>query len=122
MVKVSGGGEVRPDATTLTDAVPAVAMRLAGTVVLTCPELTKVVARGDPFHVIETALVKPEPLAVNVKSGPPEIALFGERLVRTSGALIVKVSAGGEVLPDSATVTEAVPAVAMRLAAMVVVS
>ena len=62
------------------------------------------------------------PLTVRVNAAPPATAEFGERLVRVAGGLMVKVTAGGEVCPESATVTDAVPADAMSEAGMVVVS
>ena len=41
--------------TTVTDAVPAVAIRAAGTVALSCEEDTNVVANGVPFQfTVET--------------------------------------------------------------------
>ena len=111
-----------PDSATVTEAVPGDAMRGAAMVVVNCPELTKVVVCEAPFQVMEVALVKPEPLTVSGKAPLPAVALLGRRLVIPSDSLMMNVNAGGEILPDSATVTEAVPGEAMRGAAMVVVN
>ena len=81
----------------MTDAVPAVAIRAEGTLAVSWLALTKVVVRFVPFQVTTVDAVKPPPLAVRVKVGPPAVALVGEMLVRLSAGLMVKVSAGGEV-------------------------
>src|SRR5689334_13379576 len=70
MKKVSGDGELCPDCTTVTLAVPTDAMRLAGMVVVSWPELTKLVVWVAPFQVIEVELVNPDPLTVRRKAGP----------------------------------------------------
>ena len=75
-----------------------------------------------PFQVTTVDAVKPPPFAVRVNVGPPAVALVGETLVRLSAGLIVKVSAGGDVWPDCATVTDAVPALAMSAAGTVAVN
>ena len=67
-------------------------------------------------------LIKPVPLMVRVKEGPPATAEFGERLVSVAAALMVKVTAGGEVCPVCVTVTAAVPADAIRVAGTAAVS
>ena len=106
----------------VTDAVPAEAIKAAETAAVSCPALTKVVTRGLPFHVTWLPLVKPVPLTVRVNAAVPATAELGDRLVRVAGALMVKVTAGGEVCPESTTVTEAVPAEAMSDAGTVVVN
>ena len=114
----SGEGEVCPGAATPTDAVPAEAIKVAGTVALSCPGDRKPVAREDPFQVTTVLVVKPEPSTFNVNAGPPAVALFGEMLVSIRGARIVKVRGAVEVSPFAVTATDAVPAVVIRLAGM----
>ena len=58
---------------------------------------------------------KPVPLTVRVKAVPPAVVEFGLTDVMTCRAAMVKVEPA-EFTPFSATVTLAVPAVAMRLA------
>jgi len=91
MVKVRGAGEGWPGADTLTDAVPAVAMRLAETVAVSCVLETNEVVSGVPFQVMFIEDVKPVPFAVNVKAGPPAAVVLGESLVRVNGSLMLKV-------------------------------
>src|SRR5437660_4930004 len=69
--------------TTVTDAVPAVAMFAAGTVAVGCELLTKFVASAIPFQFTTELETKPVPLAVKVKLAPPGMAL-----AETSGLLI----------------------------------
>ena len=106
----------------VTDAVPDEAIRAAGTAAVSCPALTKVVTRLLPFQVTWLPLVKPVPLTVRVNAAVPATAELGDRLVRVAAALMVNVTAGGEGCPESATVTDAVPADAMSDAGTVVVS
>ena len=77
-----------------TEAEPADAMKLAGTVAVNCEPETKEVARTLPFQVTSVLAVKPEPFAVNVNVGPPAVALLGEMLVSVNEvAVMLKVSA-----------------------------
>ena len=85
MVNVSGDGETWPVPATFTDAVPAPAIRAAGTVAVSCPEFTKDVVSADPFHVIDVAAVYPDPFAVRVKAAPPATVELGIILVSVSG-------------------------------------
>jgi hypothetical protein len=102
--------------TTVTDAVPAVAMSPAGTEAVNCVLLTWLVVSPVAFHCtveVETNLV---PVTVSVKAGPPAVALKGESKVAVgTGLLIVKVRAFDVPPPGEGftTVTDAVPAVAM---------
>ena len=84
----------------LTDAVPADAMRDAGTCAVSCPALTKVVVRLLPFHVTCVPETKLAPLTVRVKPAPPATAELGDKLVNVAAGLMVKVTAGGELCPD----------------------
>ena len=107
--------DVTPFSTTVTCAVPAAAMRLAGTWAVNCVALTKLVASALPFHCTTAPETNPDPFTVSVKEGPPAVAAFGLSEVITGPPLIVKV-APPEVTPLSTTVTVAVPGAAMRLA------
>ncbi len=106
-------------AETPTNAVPTEAIKLAGTVAVSCPALTKLVLRDAPFQVTTVAVVKPEPLAVRVNAGPPATAVLGEMLVSVSaGALMVKISVF-EVWLLLFALIEAEPASAIRFAGTV---
>ena len=95
MVNVTAGGEVCPVSVTVTAAVPADAIRAADTVAVNWPAFTKVVTRLVPFQVTCVALVKPAPLTVRVKAGPPAVALWGEILLIDRAVVMVKVSGAG---------------------------
>jgi hypothetical protein len=71
------GDWAEPGICTDTCAVPAVAMFAAGTGAVSCVALTSVVVRAVPFHKISAPVVKPDPLAVIVKLGPPTTAVLG---------------------------------------------
>ena len=120
MVKVTEGGEVCPESTTVTDAVPADAISAAGTAAVSWPALTKVVTRPLAFQVTCVVLVKPAPFTVRVKAGPPAVALCGEMLVIDSAVVMVKVRGAG--CGIALMVTDAVPADAMRAAGTAAVS
>ena len=72
-----------PGLRTVTHAVPAVAVFTAGTVAVSCPLLTNVVASGLRFQRTTEPETKPVPFTVNVKSAPP-----GTMLVGSKGSLI----------------------------------
>src|SRR5262249_33639531 len=80
-----GGGEVVLVAATSMEAVPAFAMRLAGTWAINCVLEIKVVLRGLPLKVTVNAGVNPVPFAVRVNEGPPGATLAGEIDVRVTG-------------------------------------
>ncbi len=65
---------------TVTLALPAAAIRLAGTAALNCVALANVVANGDPFHCTVEPERKPVPVTVSVKAGPPAVAELGARV------------------------------------------
>ena len=50
IVNVAGPERYPPGLTTVMLAVPALAIKLAGTVAVNCVELTNAVARAEPFH------------------------------------------------------------------------
>jgi mRNA-degrading endonuclease toxin of MazEF toxin-antitoxin module len=111
--------------TTVTEAVPGVAMSLAEIAAVNFVPLTKVVVRALPFHCTTELVTKFVPVTVSVKAAPPAVALEGESEVAVgTGLLMVKVSAFDVPPPGEAfsTVTEAVPAVAMSLAEIAAVN
>jgi hypothetical protein len=121
MVKVSPLDVPPPGVgfTTVTDAVPAVAMSLAGTVAVNSVALTYFVASPVPFHFTVEVETKFVPATVRVNAAPPAVALEGESEVGVGdGLLMVKVSPLDVPPPGVGftTVTDAVPAVAMSLA------
>ena len=107
--------EVTPFSTTVTDAVPGVAMRLAVTWAVNCVEFTKVVLSDVPFQSTTAPETKPMPFTVKVKATPPAAAVLGLREVMAGPGAMVKVTPL-EATPFSATVTVAEPAVVTRLA------
>src|SRR4029453_1931483 len=67
---------------TVTDAVPAVAMSVAGIAAVSWVALTTVVVRAAPFHRTTELATKFDPVTVSVNAGPPAAVLDGDRLVR----------------------------------------
>jgi len=63
--------------TTVTGAVPAVAISAAGTVAVSCVTETNVVASGLPFQFTVEPVTKFVPFTVNVNCGPPAVAQVG---------------------------------------------
>ena|ERR1700731_3773048 len=100
--------------TTVTEAVPCVAMSAMEMEAVSFVLLANVVVRADPFQSTTEPETKFEPFTVSVKAGPPAVALLGEiELIAGTGLLMVNVCAF-DVPPPGATfitVTEAVPAV-----------
>ena len=79
---------------TVIEAVPAVAMRAAGTVAVSCVAETNVVASGLPFQFTVEPETKLVPLTVNVTCGPPAVAQVGlsEPIVGTARIVITSVA------------------------------
>jgi hypothetical protein len=107
---------------TVTWAVPAAAMSVAGIDAVNWVEEINVVARSAPFQRTTEFVTKLVPFTVNVNAAPPAVAELGASpLVVGTGlllALIVNVCAL-EVPPPGVglnTVTDAVPAIAMSVA------
>ena len=75
-----------PGFTTLTCAVPAAAMSLAGIAAVTRVALTNVVVRAVPFHCTTDPETESLPFAVSVNAGPPAVALLGDRVVSAGAA------------------------------------
>jgi hypothetical protein len=109
----------------VTLALPGLAISVAGTVAVTCPELTNTVVSALPFHSTVAPFWKLDPLTVSVNPDPAAVAELGLRLliVGITGALMVKVAAPDAVLPLAfTTVTLALPELAIRLAGTTAVS
>jgi hypothetical protein len=127
MVSVAGV-DVAPEHvefTTVMEAVPALAMRMAGTTAVSCVAETNVVASADPFQFTVDVETKFVPFTVSVNCEPPGVTQVGLIELIVGAALIVNVTAFDVVLPQElelTTVIEAVPAVAMRDAVTVAVS
>ena len=79
--------DVVPDATTVTFATPGVVMSKAEIVAVNWLEEINDVARGLPFHRSTESAVKPAPLTINGKLGPPAFAESGLKLLSTGGDL-----------------------------------
>jgi hypothetical protein len=62
---------------TVIEAVPALAIREAGTVAVSCVEETYVVASAVPFQFTIEVETKFVPFTVNVNCGPPTVAEVG---------------------------------------------
>ena len=75
--------------TTVIEAVPGLAMRVADTVAVSCAEETNVVVRAAPFQFTVEVETKFVPLTVNVKLGPPAAAQVGLSELMVGLALIV---------------------------------
>jgi hypothetical protein len=75
--------------TTVTEAVPAVAMREAGTVAVSCVEETNIVTSAVPFHFTVEVETKFVPFTVKVNCGPPTAAQVGLSELMVGTALIV---------------------------------
>src|SRR5436190_1935603 len=63
--------------TTVIAAVPALAMRMAGTVAVSCVKETYVVANAVPFQLTVDVERKFVPFTVNVNCPPPAVAQVG---------------------------------------------
>jgi hypothetical protein len=91
MVSVTGV-DVAPEHVgfaTVIEAVPALAMRMAGTVTVSCVEETNVVASGEPFQFTVPPETKFVPITVNVNCGPPGVTQAGSMELIVGLALMV---------------------------------
>jgi hypothetical protein len=113
-----------PGFTTVIEAVPAVAMREAGTVAVSCVEEANVVVSAVAFQFTSEVETKFVPLTVNVKSVPPTVAQFGFSELIVGVPLIVNVTAFDVApqVPGFTTAIEAVPGLAMLAFGTVAVS
>ena len=123
IVKVAALVTNPPGLTTVTLALPCAEIRLAATDAISWFPLTKLLTSAKPFQFTADPERKPEPFTVNVNAGPPAVTELGERLeIEGVGALIVKISERDTIPPGFATVTLAVPGIAIRLGATDAVS
>ena len=125
VVKVRALDTAPPGFSTVTKAVPAAAMSVAGIAAVSWVALPKVVLRACPFQRTVAPLTKLLPFTVSVKAGPPATALGGEREASVgAGAcvFVVKVRALDTAPSGFSTVTKAVPAAAMSVAGIAAVS
>jgi hypothetical protein len=91
IVKVTGVTDVPPPGagvTTVTLAVPAVAMSAAPIVAVSWLVLTKLVVRATPFHCTVDVPMKLVPFTVSVKPAPPAVADEGLMLVVVGAGLV----------------------------------
>jgi hypothetical protein len=79
--------------TTVIEAVPAAAIREAGTVAVSCVEETTVVASAVPFHFTVEPETKFVPFTVKVNPVPPGVAQVGLSELMVGVATIVNVTA-----------------------------
>src|SRR6267143_5645078 len=113
------------EVTTVTEAVPVVAMSAAVIVAVSWMALTNVVVRAAPFHCTVLPLTKPLPLTVSVKAAPPAVALVGDTDVSVGAGLFSENACAAVVPPPGVgvtTVTLAVPAAAMSAAVIAAAS
>ncbi len=114
---------VPPVLTAVMLALPALAIKLAGTAAVNCAELTNVVVRAVPFHCTVAPVRKLVPLTVRVKSEPPAVAEAGLRLLIVGvGPVMGNVTAVDGVPPVFTAVMLAFPTVAIKLAGTVAVN
>lgn len=113
-----------PGLTTVIEAVPAVAIRDAVTVAVSCVEELKVVVSDVPFHFTVEPETKFVPVTLKVNCAPPAVAQVGLSELMVGTALIVNVCALDVPPPGLGfiTVMAAGPAVATREAGTVAVS
>ena len=79
--------------TTVIEAVPALAMLLAGTVAVSCIEETNVVINAAPFQFTVEVEMKFVPLTVNVNCISPAEAQVGLSELMAGAVLMVNVAA-----------------------------
>jgi hypothetical protein len=113
-----------PGLTTVIEAVPAVAIRDAVTVAVSCVEELNAVVSEVPFHFTVEPETKFVPVTLKLNCAPPAVAQVGLSELMVGTALIVNVCALDVPPPGLGftTVIDAVPAVATRDADTVAVS
>lgn len=92
IVKVSALDGAASVFSTVTLALPAEAIKLAGTEAVTWVALTKVVEIGEPFHNTVMPDWKPVPFTVSVNAGSPALAALGEILEMEVPLAVTKVT------------------------------
>lgn len=115
IVNVTAPVVVAPGVTTVTLAVPAVAMLAAGTLALSEVTLTNVVVSAVPFQLIVEPLTKLLPVAVSVNVAPPAVAELGDTEDNTGAGAACTTNETAADVPTVGvvTVTGTVPAVAI---------
>jgi hypothetical protein len=108
--------EVTPSVVTVTLAVPAVAIKLAGTAASSVFALTNKVDSAVPFQLTVVPGMKFVPVTVRGKAGPPTVAELGLRLVIVGATGLMVNVAATDVPRIVVTITLAVPGVVIRLA------
>src|SRR5438094_1928353 len=104
MVSVTGF-DVAPEHvefTTVIETVPALAIREAGTVAVSCVEETYIVTSAVPFQFTVEVETKFVPLTVNVNCGPPGVTQVGSIELIVGAALIVMTKVALPVLHEPA--------------------
>jgi hypothetical protein len=86
-----------PGFVTVTDAVPAVATRAAGTIAVSWVDETNVVVRPEPFHLTIALLSNNVPFTVNVNCGDPAR--------QELGLIVLMVGVAASTLPAAAKTT-----------------
>ncbi len=107
--------DVTPPETTVTEAVPEDAIKLADTDAVNCVALTYVVDSAVPFQFTIAPEANPLPFTVSVNAAPPAVVLEGLSEEIVGPAAMVNVEPL-DVTPPETTVTEAVPEDAIKLA------
>src|SRR5260370_4777626 len=118
----TAGADVPPLVVTVIFAAPGLAIRLAGTLAVTCVALTNVVVSAVAFHCTLVPLMQFVPLTVRVNPAPPAGTEFGLRLLIVGGGGLMAKTAGADVPPLVVTVIFAAPGLAIRLAGTLAVT
>ena len=77
---------------TVTCAVPATAMSLAGIMAVSCVLLSRVETRRLPFHSTKQGSANPDPRMASANPGPPATAVEGESEVSCGSGLVSMLS------------------------------
>jgi hypothetical protein len=105
MVNVDAFDVTFPGFATVTLALPAAAIRVAGIMTVSCVALTNVVGSADVFQYTEEVETNPEPFMVIGNAAPPAAADDGLKPLITGGG----VAAADTVYVTGMTMAPAVP-------------
>lgn len=123
MEKLVAVDALPPVFVTVTPALPPLAIRLAETAAVNCVELTNVVVSAVPFQFTTAPLRKLVPFTVSVNAAPPAGVEAGFRLVIVGVGIVMEKLVAVDVLPpEFATVTLALPPLAISAAITVAVN
>lgn len=108
---------------TLTDALPEFAMKLLGTVAVSCVALANVVASEAPFHDTVSPETKLVPLTDKVNAAPPASVFDGDKEFKVgAGGLTVK-PRGLDTAPAAVcALTDTLPGLTIQLAGTIAAS